>query len=168
MAGGAITVSGEGGKIAVSGLKELGLTLKKLGDRVEKKGLRKAVGASATIVSKLARSMAPKGRTGKLRRSVFKKTLTAREMRGSKLGIRVGAAAIISVRSLGIKNKTEDPKNAWYWTYVYFGHGNVPANRFLERALLAGAPQALGVLRGTLSKFIDVEVKKLVKPAQRK
>lgn len=112
--------------IHVHGLRELNTTLKGLGPKLARTGLRRAVGAGAAVVRKAVKAAAPvgqyerprKGRTpGTLKRAVT--SAWARERSNS-----VQQSYVVTVR----KGKKQQAKgrDAFYWPWVEFGHKVVP------------------------------------------
>jgi HK97 gp10 family phage protein len=159
--------------IKVRGLKELDRALSELPRRVAKKHLSGAVRKGAQLIAKDAKRRAPvsdaafdfaRMDSGKLQRNVI---YFKRRARSTTNTVSYG----VSVRSKGIfigsdgnwhsKGAKEDPKNAYYWTFVEFGTRHQSARPFLRPAYEANKKRAVGVIARELGKRIQAEARKL-------
>jgi HK97 gp10 family phage protein len=144
-------------RMELLGARELERTFKTLGDRVQRKVLRKAVNAAGTPVVKAARSKAP-SESNTLKKSMGKKIKTYKAT-GT-------VAAIIGPRTdvQGEHNgQVRIPK--FYAHLVEGGHidanGNhVPGQPFLRPAFDETQGQALGVMKEKLADGVAKEAKK--------
>jgi HK97 gp10 family phage protein len=137
-----VTIEIEGLKEVQNSLKLLG---KKVGSKAEKSVTMKALRAGGKPILKEAKSRAPKGRKGRLRRSLAIKNTKGR------LEVQIGARR---------GKSREDRLGAWYAHMVEFGTINMSARPFLRPAVDAKSGEAVAVLGATLFKLIAIEASK--------
>lgn len=111
--------------IKVTGLTELNTALRKLAEDVQKKYLRGGVAAGARVVKSAAVRNVPV-KSGTLRRAIYSKWM--REASGNerqtflvsvRRGKRYQAKTVTSKKG---RSRTTKNNDAYYWTWVEFGH----------------------------------------------
>jgi HK97 gp10 family phage protein len=108
----------------VDGAQELARALKAFGPKIAQNGLRAAVNAGATVVRKEVEARAPIGESGTLKRAIFQKAL--RDLSGRDRAVFVvGLKRGKKYRNVKRGKKTVN-QDAYYWTWVEFGHMVVP------------------------------------------
>jgi HK97 gp10 family phage protein len=111
--------------VKVTGLRELNDALAKLADDVAIKYARGAVAAGAAVIRDAARENVPV-RSGKIKRAIYSKWIreqSSRERQSFFVSVRRGKAykSRQRVSKKGRKTTTKD-LDAYYWTWVEFGH----------------------------------------------
>ncbi len=123
--------------IKVTGLQELNRALSQLNDDVKKKYVRGAVGAGARLIRDAAirnaatviAGTAPKSgirrRTGRLQRAIYSAWLAKESTADSQsfiVSVKRGKNFQSKTRQRGGKSFQTSNKDAYYWTWVEFGH----------------------------------------------
>lgn len=97
--------------------------LNQLDRKIQRKLGLKAMRKGAKSMVKEAKNLAPKGRTGRLKRSIG---LMAEKFKSGIIGLQLGAR----------RGKTRnDSKGAWYAHFVEWGTVNMPGVHFLRKAV---------------------------------
>jgi HK97 gp10 family phage protein len=135
--------------VTVSGLKELRDALvRKIPLEMQGKVLQKAMGPAARLIVNAARSRAPVD-TGRMRKAVY----ATRDRYNSK---KTFEARVVTVRR---GKKRDDPKGAYYWKFIEFGHKagktSVPPNPFLRPAFEGNKHTALQSIKENLAIQIE-------------
>jgi HK97 gp10 family phage protein len=154
-------------EVKVTGLKELRDALvRKIPLEMQGKVLQKAMGPAARLIVNAARVRAPVD-TGRMRKAIY----AARDKRNSKPTFE---ARVVTVRR---GKKKDDPKGAYYWKFVEFGHrigtsktgylakkgssgATVPPKPFLRPAFEGNKHAALQSIRQNLAVQIEKAAKK--------
>ncbi len=148
--------------VEVRGLKELEKALSEFTPQMEKKALRKAIGAAAKVFRNEARNNAPR-KTGKLRRSirseVKKSSMFTYEGRvGPAKGMRYGHLVEFGTKPHEIVTK-QKRMLANIKTGIVFGrkvrHPGMAGKPFLTPAFDGGHMRALDAFRYELEKFVN-------------
>ncbi|MGB3290937.1 MAG: HK97-gp10 family putative phage morphogenesis protein [Burkholderiaceae bacterium] len=129
----------------MTGLRELGLAMKELDSRVQKRIAASAVSAGARVIAKDAKEKAPVD-SGDLKRSIRSKTLRAKKP---------------GVREAIVEAKTHGKNSAPYWHIVEFGSVNMSAKPFLRPAFESKKAEAANRIKDRLSKRLDAEAAKI-------
>ncbi|MCA3068116.1 MAG: HK97 gp10 family phage protein [Rhodocyclaceae bacterium] len=171
------------GSVRVTGLRELNDALAKLADDVAIKHARGAVAAGAALIRDAARANVPV-RSGKLKAAIYSawiREASSRERQSFFVSVRRGKKyqPRMKVSKAGRQRATKD-LDAYYWTWIEFGHiatgakikGGararakardklkqsgatfVPARPFLRPAFESNKMKAIEVIRAELSKRI--------------
>ena len=122
----------------------------KLGDKIGRRVMRKAVNAGANPIVKEARALVPR-RTGLLRKSIGKRVRTYKPRT---------VIAIIGIRK-GFATPTANPRK--YAHLVEFGTQRTRAKPFLRPAVKSQAHAAFAVMRSKAESEMAKEVAKLGK-----
>ena len=134
------------------GVKEVKRELAKLPPRMQKNIMRGAVTQVARGVRDDAKADVPVG-SGNLKKNIIAKT-----RRGTKFVMR----ASVIVREEG---KRGDPKNAFYWRFVEFGHFDrsgsvfIPGRHFITNAY----EKARGQVDRFMARYVRLRIAKLTK-----
>jgi HK97 gp10 family phage protein len=140
--------------VTVTGLKELRDALvRKIPLEMQGKVLQKAKGPAARLIVNAARSHAPV-ETGRMRKAIY----AARDRYNSKPTFE---ARVVTVRR---GKKRNDPKGAYYWKFVEFGHQagktSVPPQPFIRPAFEGSKLSALKSIRENLAVQIEKAARK--------
>ena len=154
------------GWIPMKGLEQTVRNMRKLEPRIQKNILRGATRAVASEVKKNAKALAPVD-SGNLKKNIISK---------SRRGKRYVVRASVVVNSEG---KRGDPKNAFYWRFLEYGHfvrspgGRVgvknprpagttwiPGKLFITRAFQGLEANIDNVMASYIRKRIDKEIRK--------
>jgi len=147
--------------VKVEGLKELEKKLFELGPKLERKGLRSAVSAGASVVKKaiLANVNTPED-TGALKANVY--SYRARGGQGEQVyqvGVRNGVAKYGNTkknRSLGRAGKAyKTDGETFYWKFFEFGTEKLQARPFIRPAFESSKFEADRKIRDKLAQFVD-------------
>lgn len=166
--------------VRVEGMDQLAASLRSFGPAIARNGLRAAVNAGATVVRKSVEAHAPVGESGTLKRALYQKAireLSSLERQVFYVGVRRGK----KYQAVKKGKRTLD-MDAYYWTWVEFGHlvvprggrGGVRARRriatmigrrvkprpFMRPGFESSKYAALEAIQAKLRERIDVERRK--------
>ena len=133
--------------VRVEGLRELGMALKELDSRVQKRIARSATAAGARVIAKEAKQRVPVD-SGKV-----KKNIRTANLKPKQPGIQETA---VGVR---VKGKTAD--SAFYWRFLEFGTAKMEAKPFFRPAFEATKMEAAEKIKEQLGKRLEAEAKKI-------
>lgn len=137
----------------VEGFRELAESLKKLGPRLAKNGLRAATSAGAVLIRNEARNLAPVD-TGEMKKDIQIKR--EREVRGGEL-----ITASYSVFTRGgkksrLSGRARDiDKDSFYWKFQEFGTAKMAAQPFMRPAFEAKKEEAVTAIGEKLDERIQ-------------
>lgn len=135
--------------VKLEGLNDIAKKLKALPVKLQRKVLTKSLRAGSRLIVSDAKRRVPKD-TGKLKRNIA----TRVRRKGSK-----GERALqVYVRRRG---KKEDPKNAFYWTFLEFGTRYISPRPFLRPAFEANKTEAVRRISAAMGPLLKTEVDKL-------
>jgi HK97 gp10 family phage protein len=135
--------------VTVHGLKELRDALtRKIPLEMQAKVLQQALTAGTKMTVAAARALAPRD-TGRMKKAIY----AARDKRGSKLTYE---QRVVTVRR---GKKRDDPRGAYYWKFVEFGHktakGHVAPNPFIRPAFETTKLSAVDAIKDKLKLAIE-------------
>lgn len=137
----------------LTGFKELAEKLKKLGPKVAKNGLRRAVSKGAAVVRNSARKRAPVD-TGEMRRDIQIKR--KRDVQGSGNFAAIYEVFVRSGKKSRLAGKKRDiQRDSFYWKFVEFGAEKMPARPFLRPAFEGDKEAAIEVIGESLNETIQ-------------
>jgi HK97 gp10 family phage protein len=133
--------------VKIEGLRELGLALKELDSRVQKRIARSATAAGARVIASEARARVPVN-TGNV-----KKNIRTANLKPIQPGLQESA--------VGVRVKGKTKESAFYWTFLEFGTAKMPAKPFIRPAFEAKKQEAAERMKEQLQKRIDAEAAKI-------
>lgn len=139
-------------RLNFSGLMDLSDDLNRLSKAENRKVLRDATRAAATVVRDEAKKRAPR-KTGRLARNIVVATLRERDG-GIASGVHVRGTNPVTGKSDG-KMKTGDRNNAYYWRFLELGTSKMPPVPFLRPAYDARQEDAAKVAFEVANLSID-------------
>jgi len=155
---------GIGVDVQMVGQRDLIAELRRLKENVAIRVTKRATKLVAEHFERLVKADAPKGGTGKLRFNLFVRAIYVRA--------RGYVKAIFGVRTVG---KADNPRNAFYWRFVEWGHKTrprkvkqlglraarraggqamVPGKEFITRAWLSGQTRAQAIFFREIEKAL--------------
>jgi HK97 gp10 family phage protein len=156
--------------IKVDGLKELEKALMELPKEIQGRPLRSAVSAAAGLIRDKAIEKAPLGKTGTLRKEIYRYRSRRNSAKGREtffVGVKQGTGVYKDTeenrrkKRVGKKYKTQG--KAYYWRFFEFGTIKMQKQPFLRPALENNKAGAVDIMKERLRKAIDNQVKKLAK-----
>lgn len=133
----------------MSGQRELGLAMKDLDSKVQKRIARSVTSAGSRIIAKEAKVLVP------VDEGTVKKNIRTKNLKPTQPGQQ---ETIVYVRA---KGKTKD--SAWYWTQLEFGNVKMAPRPFMRPAFESKKQEAAQKMKDQLAKRIDIEVAKIGK-----
>lgn len=131
----------------MTGLRELGVAMKELDSRVQKRIARSATAAGARVIANEAKKLVPVD-TGNL-----KKNIRTANLKPNQPGLQETA---VGVR---VKGKKDD--SAYYFRFLEFGTAHMAPRPFLRPAFETKKQEAAGKIKDQLAKRLDAEAKKI-------
>lgn len=132
----------------IEGLAELSKRMKTLAPKLQKKYMGQATGAAATVVVNAARAAAPV-RTGRLKKSITKRKLKARQSK-------FDAGYIVGWMRGGSR---EDKTGAYYAHFVEFGTRYQAAQPHLGPALEGNRTRAMAAMAAKIKQGLAKETR---------
>lgn len=142
----------DGIEVQLTGFRELAEALKRLGPRVAKNTLRRAVSSGAVLVRNDARQKAPVD-TGEMRKDIQVKR--EKDQQNGPLSakysvfVRSGKKSRLSGKARGVD------KDSFYWKFVEFGTSKMGARPFMATAFEAKKEDALKAIGEKLDEGIQ-------------
>ncbi|TEA79834.1 HK97-gp10 family putative phage morphogenesis protein [Allopusillimonas ginsengisoli] len=156
--------------IQMTGLRELGLAMKELDSRLQKKMGRNAVAAGARVIQKQAKQNAPllKEPASNRKRGTIKKQIRSKAER-KKNGIfearvwvkGIGKKKVQEFKTATGQNSSQNPNDPFYWWMVELGTAKTPPQPFMRPAFGAKKVQAAEKIKSNLADRIDKEAKQI-------
>jgi len=152
--------------IQMTGLRELGLAMKELDARLQKKVGRNAVAAGARIIQKQAKQNAPvlkepapNRKPGTIKKQI--RTKAERRKDGTfeaRVWVKgIGKKKVNEFKAATGRKSSENPDDPWYWWLVEFGTARTPAQPFMRPAFEAKKVEAARKIQSNLSDRLEKE-----------
>ncbi len=142
----------------LTGFKEFADALRKLGPRVAKNNLRRAVSAGAALVRNEARATAPVD-TGELKKDIQMKR--EKDQRDGPLAAKFSVFVRSGKKSRLSGAARDVDKDSFYWKFVEFGTSKMAAQPFLEPAFQGKKEDAVKIIGETLDAGIQKAAREL-------
>ena len=161
-------IGGIGFDMKLHGLRELTERMRGLSAKIQKKHLNRALMAAAKLIVDDAKRRAPRGLTLAIYRNIVRKTARRKDGATARviIGVRHG-----KVRTQGGGKKLSRYDKAgldpFYWWFHEFGTAKLAARPFLRPAFEANARAALEMIRTTLAKGIEEELRRALSGRRR-
>lgn len=152
--------------VQIQGLRELGLAIKELDSRLQKRIGRNAVAAAARVIQKEARQRAPvlKESVPHRKAGTVKKRITAKADKPvdghfqARVWVKgIGAKAVTAFKKETGKQSRDNPDDPYYWYFLEFGTVHTPAQPFMRPAFEAKKGEAAEKMKDNITQRLAKE-----------
>lgn len=152
--------------VKISGLRELGLAMKELDSRLQKRIGRGATNAAGRVVAKAIKERVPllkvpnpRRTRGTIRRSIRVKAERVRDGQfESRVWVKgVGRGGVAAYKKQSGKNAATNPNDPYYWWWVEFGTAKMAAQPFMRRGFAGSAAASVDAMKTYLADRLERE-----------